>query len=198
MSSPLDVHVWSDIACPWCFIGKRRFEEAVRRFGGQVSQMLEQMTDLAAAEGLHDDFAAVRHTKTLLAHQAIHHAKAEGKQLELVERLFHAYFEQGRHLGHLDELVDLAAEVGLDGAELRAALTAGTYAAAVRQDIAEARDLGIRDVPFYVIDNAFGVSGAQSPEVFVSALERAAEARAAEERTDPLVERQVQGAAETR
>jgi predicted DsbA family dithiol-disulfide isomerase len=86
MSSPLDVHVWSDIACPWCFIGKRRFEEAVRRFGGevtveyhsfelspdtpvdfegnevdfladhkgmprdQVSQMLEQMTDLAAAE----------------------------------------------------------------------------------------------------------------------------------------------------
>lgn len=52
----------------------------------RVSQMLEQMTDLAAAEGLHDDFAAVRHTKTLLAHQAIHHAKAEGKQLELVER----------------------------------------------------------------------------------------------------------------
>ena len=175
MSSPLDVHVWSDIACPWCFIGKRRFEEAARRFGGevkveyhsfelspdtpvdfdgnevdfladhkgmphaQVSQLLEQMTDLAAAEGLHYDFAAVRHTKTLLAHQAIHHAKAKGKQPELVERLFHAYFEQGRHVGHVDELVDVATDVGLDGAELRGALTAGTYAAAVQQDIAEAQ-----------------------------------------------------------
>jgi len=194
MSSPLDVHIWSDIACPWCFIGKRRFEEAVRRFGGEVSQMLEQMTDLAAAEGLHDDFAAVSGTprrcwRTRRSATPRPRASSSSSSSACSTRTS----SKGDTSGTSTSSWDLVAEVGLDGAELRAALTAGTYAAAVRQDIAAARDLGIRGVPFYVIDNAFGVSGAQSPEVFVSALERAAE-----ERTDPLVERQVQGAAEAR
>lgn len=210
-ASPVSVHVWSDIACPWCYIGKRRFERGVEQFGGevtveyhsfelapdtpvdfegseveflsahkgmpepQVKQMLEQMTQLAAAEGLEYDFDALRHTKTLLAHQALHHAKAEGKQSALVERLFAAYFEEGRHVGRAEELTALADEVGLNPDKLGEALADGTHADAVQQDIATARDYGIQGVPFYVIDGTYGISGAQSPETFADALRRVTE-----------------------
>jgi predicted DsbA family dithiol-disulfide isomerase len=204
------VDIWSDIACPWCFLGKRRFEHALARFDQpvaveyhsfelspdtpvdfegseidflvqykripkhQVEQMLAQMTGLGEGEGLHYDFAALRHTKTLLAHQAIHHAKAKGRQVELVERLFHGYFEQGRHVGHAEELVELGEDVGLDGAELRQALDDGTYEKAVAEDLALAGELGINGVPFYVLDGRYAVSGAQSSDLFLMALQKTA------------------------
>ncbi|WP_141372649.1 DsbA family oxidoreductase [Cellulomonas cellasea] len=214
MSTPVTVHVWSDIACPWCYIGKRRLERAIEQFDGeveveyhafelapdtpvdfegtevdflaghkglpaaQVEQMLAQMTALAAGEGLAYDFDALRHTKTLLAHQAVHHARAHNLQGALVERLFRAYFEEGRHVGRVDELVALAAEVGLDADETRAALDSGRYADAVQQDIAAAQEIGIRGVPFFVVDGRYAVSGAQAPDVFLSALERVRDERA--------------------
>lgn len=206
---PVKVDIWSDIACPWCFIGKRRFERALEDWDGevdvefhsfelapdtpvdfegsevdflahhkgmdpaQVSQMLSQMTELASAEGLSYDFESLRHTKTLLAHQALHFAKEHGLQSELKERLLSAYFEQGRHVGRIDELVSLAAEVGLDPQELRAALESDRYADAVRADIAQAQAYGIGGVPFFVFDGRLGVSGAQAPETFRDVLERA-------------------------
>jgi len=210
MTSSIHVDVWSDIACPWCYIGKRRFEAALATFDGaddvtvtyhsfelspdtpvdfegsevdflsahkgmpkeQVEQMLRQVTTIARDVGLDYDFDAVCHTKTLLAHQALHFAKEHGRQLELVERLFAAYFEEGRHVGRVDELVALGAEAGLDGDALRAALEEGTYADAVTADIAQARAYGIQGVPFYVIGGKYGVSGAQRPEVFTQALEQ--------------------------
>ena len=210
MSRTLSVHVWSDVACPWCFLGKRRFERAVRDYAGEVlveyhafelapdtpvdfdgnevdflagykgmaredaQLMLDHVTGLAATEGLKYDFAALRHTRTLLAHQAIQHAKARGRQEPLVERLFRAYFEEGRHIGRAEEIAGLAAEVDLDAAEMRQVLADGTYARAVAEDIAMAREAGINGVPFYVIDGRYGVSGAQSSELFASALRRAA------------------------
>lgn len=215
MSRPLTVHVWSDIACPWCFIGKRRLEKALREFDGevtveyrsfelapdtpvdfegsevdflsqfkglpreQVRRMIEHVTAVAAGEGLRYDFEALRHTRTLLAHQALHHAKAHGRQLELAERLFQAYFEQGRHLGRVAELADLAGEVGLDPDETRRVLTDGAYSRAVADDVDAARRLGIRGVPCFVIDDRYAVSGAQDPAVLVEALRRAARDRVA-------------------
>jgi predicted DsbA family dithiol-disulfide isomerase len=210
MSSPLAVDVFSDIACPWCFLGKRRFERAAERFDrpvevvyhsfelapdtpvdfdgseidflvrykglppDEVEQMLARMAALGAGEGLRYDFAALRHTKTLLAHQAIHHAKAKGRQVELVERLFHAYFEEGRHVGHAEDLAALGEDAGLDGAELREALAAGTYERAVADDLALAGELGINGVPFYILDGRYAVSGAQSSDFFLMALQKAA------------------------
>ena len=211
MTSALAVDIWSDIACPWCFLGKRRFERALERFDrpveveyhafelapdtpvdfegseidflvrykgmppDQVEQMLARMTGLGAGEGLRYDFTALRHTRTLLAHQAIQHARTKGRQAELVERLFHAYFEEGRHVGHADELAALAEDVGLDGAELRDALADGTHEKAVAEDIALAHELGINGVPFYVLDGRYAVSGAQSSDVFRMALARVAD-----------------------
>jgi len=140
----------------------------------QARALLDQMTEVAAAEGLHYDFDALRHTKTLKAHQVLHLAKAEGIQLAVVERLFRAYFEEGRHLGRDDELAALAAEAGLDPAKTRAVLAADAYADAVQTDIAQAQAYGITGVPFYVIDGRYGVAGAQSPETFTAALRQAA------------------------
>ncbi|HLS25419.1 MAG TPA: DsbA family oxidoreductase [Beutenbergiaceae bacterium] len=210
MSATISVDVWSDVACPWCYIGKRKFEAGLAAFDGaadvtvtyhsfelapdtpvdfegseadflaahkgmprkDVEQMLRQVATIAADVGLDYDFDSVRHTKTLLAHQALHFAKAHGKQLELVERLFAAYFEEGRHVGKAEELADLGVEVGLDREQLLAALHEATYAQDVEADLAQARSYGIRGVPFYVIGGRYGISGAQKPEVFTQALEQ--------------------------
>ncbi|WP_370614265.1 DsbA family oxidoreductase [Mumia qirimensis] len=211
MTDPLKVDVWSDIACPWCFIGKRRFEAGVdeyRAAGGdreieveyhsfelapdtpvdfegseveflaghkgldeaRVHQMLTQVTDIAASVGLAYDFEALKHTKTLKAHQVLHLAKARGIQLDVVERLFTAYFEEGRHVGHDDELADLAAEAGLDRDEVLQVLADESYADDVRADIAQAQAYGINGVPFFVVEGRYGVSGAQEPQAFAQVL----------------------------
>lgn len=216
MSEPISVDVWSDIACPWCYIGKRRFETGLERFGDpdavtltyhsfelapdtpvdfdgseveflsdykgvppqQVQQMLQQVGDIAASEGLTYDFDALRHTKTLKAHELLHFAKSKGIQLEMAERLFRAYFTEGKHLGDIGELADLAADVGLDRDEAENALRTGEFADAVNADIEQARAYGISGVPFYVIDGRYGVSGAQDPEVFADALRKVSQEKA--------------------
>lgn len=211
----IKVDVWSDVVCPWCYIGKRRFAEGVRQYqaegGGepveveyhsfelapdvpadyqgnaadflaqhkglppqQVQQMLTHVAGLAAAEGLDYHWDDVQHTKTLKAHELLHLAKAQGLQEQMKERLLAAYFVDGRNIGDIDELAQLAGEVGLDPADVVAALTSGTYAAAVQADIDQAHQYGISGVPFYVIDGRYGVSGAQAPETFAQALATAA------------------------
>jgi len=212
----LTVDIWSDIACPWCYIGKRRFEEGVRRYRAvdgargvevvyhsfelapdtpvdydgseidflsghkgmpveQVRQMLDQVTEVAASVGLAYDFDSVQHTKTLTAHEALHHAKAHGLQSDLKERLLRGYFVEGRHVGREADLADLAAEVGLDRESVLTALRSGEHRDAVDADIRQARAYGITGVPFFVVNGKYGVSGAQEPAVFEGALRRAAD-----------------------
>lgn len=215
------VDIWSDIACPWCFIGKRRFEAGVAAFAEarpdvaveseyhsfelapdtpdnfagseidflvkhkgmpreRVEEMLGQMTTMAEAEGLHYRFDQVQHVNTLRAHRVLHLAKAKGLQHAAVERLLAAYFEEGRNLASEDELVELGAEVGLAEADVRAALQDPATADAVQEDITRARMLGINGVPFYLLESKYGISGAQSPESFVSVFEQVLEREAAE------------------
>ncbi len=212
----MKIDVWSDIACPWCYVGKRRFAEGARRYaeaGGdrvieveyhafelapdtpvdfegsevdflvhhkgmseaKVRRLLEQMTATAAEEGLAYDFDALKHTKTLRAHELLHLAKERGLQDQMKERLLRAYFTEGRHIGHIASLADLAAEVGLDRDEVVAALEDERYRPAVIADFDLAGAYGIQGVPFYVIDGRYGVSGAQPPEVFAEVLQKAAE-----------------------
>jgi len=213
MSEPIKVDIWSDIACPWCYIGKRTFEAGSGAFGeagdgraveveyhsfelspdtpvdfagsevdflashkgipaDQVGQMLERVTGVAAGVGLQYDYDALKHTNTVKAHQLIHYAKARGKQLEAKERLLKAYFIEGRHVGRVDDLADLAAEIGLDRADVVRSLTEDEYLADVRGDQALAQEYGIQGVPFFVIDDKYGVSGAQAAETFAQVLEQ--------------------------
>ena len=206
----MKVDVWSDVACPWCYIGKRKFEEGARTAGvpveleyhsfelspdtpvdfegsaveflsghkgiplEQAKAMTAQVSAIAAEVGLDYHYDDIKHTKTLLAHELLHHAKAHGKQLEVAEALFKAYFVDGAHVGHVDDLVALAESVGLDGGEARAALEDHRFAGDVQADLAQAVAYGIRGVPFFVLDGRYGVSGAQAPEVFAGALTQVA------------------------
>ena len=210
MTTPLKIDIWSDVQCPWCYIGKRKFERGVELFGQpveieyhsfelapdtpvdyegstldylaerkglspeHVTQMLDNVTTIAAEVGLDYDFGSVHQTNTRKAHELLHIAKAHGRQVEMKERLLKAYFVTGEHVGKLETLADLAAEVGLDRDAVLQSLTAGEYAIAVEADLAQAEAFGISGVPFYVIDGRFGISGAQSPETFAAALQQAA------------------------
>ena len=211
MNDSVKVDVWSDIACPWCYIGKRKFEAGVAAFAAspearpveveyhsfelspdtpvdfegseaeflsqhkglpveQAQQMIDQVAGIAASVDLHYDYDALRHTNTVKAHQVIHLAKQHGKQLDMVERLFTAYFERGEHVGQDESLADLAAEVGLDRDEVLATLRDDAQLAAVRADQEQAQAFGINGVPFFVIDGKYGVSGAQDPAAFEHVL----------------------------
>jgi predicted DsbA family dithiol-disulfide isomerase len=205
MSTPIKVDVWSDIACPWCFIGKRKFEAGAAEFGGdveveyhsfelspdtpvdfdgsqqdylvtrgfpadQIGPMLARVTGIAESVGLHYDYDALQHTNTVLGHQLIHYAKAHGRQLEMKERLLAAYFEEGRHVGRVEDLADLAAELGFVRDDVVRALSTNQYLADVKADQALAIEYGIQGVPFFVIDGKYGVSGAQDAATFANVL----------------------------
>ena len=213
VSEPIKIDIWSDIACPWCYIGKRNLEGGISSLGDdapeveityhsfelapdtpidfegsevdflakhkglpaeRVHEMLDHVTGVAANAGLDYRFDTLQHTKTLKAHELLHFAKEQGLQLELSERLFRAYFTEGRHVGRVDELITLGTEVGLDAGAAREALESGRYAAAVQADIAQARAYGINGVPFFVFEGKYGVSGAQPAEVFSQVLEQVA------------------------
>lgn len=206
---PLKVDIWSDVQCPWCYIGKRKFEAGVKAFGRpveveyhsyelspdtpvdfdgspidylsqrkglpleQVNEMLERVTGIAADVGLDYHYDLVHQTNTRKAHEVLHYAKAHGKQSEMKERLLKGYFIEGAHVGRLEQLADLASEIGLNRDDVLRSLEASEYADAVEADVQQAQAYGIQGVPFYVIDGKYGISGAQPAETFAGALEQA-------------------------
>jgi predicted DsbA family dithiol-disulfide isomerase len=207
----LAVEIWSDVVCPWCYLGKRRFAAALAHFpqradvrvtwrsfeldpeaprvrdasaaehiaskyGMSVEEAKEsqaQMTEMAAAEGLHYDFDRARGGNTFDAHRLIHLAAAHGRQDAANERLMRAYLSEGEPIGDREALVRVIADVGIDADEAGAVLDGDAYAGAVRADEELAAQLGIRAVPYFVLDRRYGVPGAQPAELLLRALERA-------------------------
>lgn len=206
----MKVEIWSDIVCPWCYIGKRRFESALARFthsdeievtwrsfeldpgaprhaSGTLAKMLAnkygvspakaaamnaQVTTLAAEEGLDYQLDKAQPGNTFDAHRLIHLAATHDLQAAAKERLMRAYFTEGQAISDRDTLVSLGTEIGLPTDEVRAMLAGDGYADEVRADERQATAFGISGVPFYVIDQQYGVSGAQSAETFLDALEQ--------------------------
>jgi predicted DsbA family dithiol-disulfide isomerase len=213
----MKVEIWSDVVCPWCYIGKRRFEAALaglpyrdsvevewkafeldptsvsapagtvvgprdqatrlaEKYGTDVDgaqRMVDNVVAQAAADGLEYRLDRAIPANTVDAHQVIHLAGLRGVQDAVNERLLRAYFTEGEAVGDRDTLVRLAAEAGLDADEVRAALDEGRYVGAVRGDEAEAQALGIRGVPFFVVDRKYGVSGAQPADGLRQVLDKA-------------------------
>jgi predicted DsbA family dithiol-disulfide isomerase len=139
--------------------------------------MHERMTALGAADGVEFRFDRARLASSFDAHRILHLAAAHDRQAEMKERLMRAHFTDGELISDHATLARLAAEAGLPEDEARAALAGDRFAAEVRDDEATAAQLGIRGVPFFVVDRAFAVSGAQSPEVVGELLRRGWEAR---------------------
>jgi predicted DsbA family dithiol-disulfide isomerase len=142
--------------------------------------MTDRVAGIAAQVGLDYDYDTLQTTNTFSAHELLHFAKAHGKQLELKEALMRAYFVDGGHVGHVDDLVALAESVGLDADAARAALESHVYESDVRADIEQAAAYGITGVPFFVFEEKYGVSGAQESATFASVLTQLADERAKE------------------
>jgi predicted DsbA family dithiol-disulfide isomerase len=211
------VDFWSDVVCPWCYIGQNRFARGLAGFEhrdevevvyrsfeldpsippgpgtpildvlaakygltpGQAREAEERVAGLAAADGL--DFTVDRAMgNTFDAHRLVHLGREEGREEEVLRRLFHAYFGEGRSVSETDTLVGLAAEAGLDPAGARQALADGSCGDAVRADEYQARTLGITGVPFCVVDMKYAVSGARATETYTAALQRAWDSAAAD------------------
>jgi predicted DsbA family dithiol-disulfide isomerase len=137
--------------------------------------MMANVTEVAAAEGLdyHLDLCMTGNTRD--AHRLALWAQATDPAAaqRLLEVMYSAYFEQGRGVFTAEDLVDLAAEVGLDVDAAREMLAGPAYLDQVVQDQVLARTFGANGVPFFVIDRAYGVSGAQPVEAFLSAIDQA-------------------------
>ncbi len=205
------IDVWSDVMCPFCYMGDALLAGAVDRFPhdadvdiryhsyqlrpdlpvdaaldvnealaeshgmsvAQIEAMNRGVAERGASVGLDYRFDSVIMTNTRRAHRLIHAAKQHGRQHEMVERLFRAYFADGLHVGRYDVLADLAAEVGLDRTAALEALTSGAFEDDVEADIRQARQLGITGVPFFVFDGKYALSGAQPVEAFLQVLDTA-------------------------
>jgi predicted DsbA family dithiol-disulfide isomerase len=206
----LRVEVWSDVVCPWCYLGKRRLSAALSQFPHRDSvevvwrsfeldpsapaiqdpnvsyrerlakkygvsveraeQMIRDVTDLAAADGLEYRLDRSRRGNTFNAHRLLHLAADRGVEDALAERFFRGYMTEGEAIGDPDTLMRLASEIGLDAEEARRVLSSDAYASEVRADEDAARAIGVTGVPFFLLAGRYGMSGAQPAELFLRTL----------------------------
>jgi predicted DsbA family dithiol-disulfide isomerase len=202
----LRIAVFSDVICPWCYLGKRRLERALdqlgiradtridwlpfelnpdmpsdgmdreayraAKFGAQRSAELDrQMTALGREEGVSFAFDRQERTpNTRRAHMLIAHAARAGSADAVVEALFRSYFEEGREIGSPDGLIEIAVQAGLPREAASRALEDAALHDEVRGLERQAAEIGISGVPFFVIDGALAVSGAQPAASWVEVL----------------------------
>jgi len=208
------IEIWSDVVCPWCYIGKRRIESALAEFAhadevevhwrsfqldpgapteptegtatmlarkyGQSPEGAKQMQDrveaVAAEEGLVYRLADTLHLNTVDAHRVIHLAHQQGGielQGRVKEALLEAYFTHARNVADHRVLREVADATGLDPARVDEVLGSREFEQEVWADIEQAQAYGASGVPFFVIDQKYGVSGAQPTEVFTQVIEKA-------------------------
>ncbi len=209
----LRIDVWSDIACPWCYVGKRRFEAAMERFEHaddvelhwrsfeldpsapkqlsddvpyverlakkyratpeRAQEMIDRMTEMAKADGLSFRFDRIRPGNTFDAHRLVHLAAEHGLQDAMKEAFFRAYLEEGVAIGDPGAIATVATDIGLDADAVQGVLQSDAYANDVRRDEQQAAELGIRGVPFFVLDRRYAIQGAQDPGAVLSVLRKA-------------------------
>lgn len=139
----------------------------------QVEGMLNNVTQMAKGVGLEYDFDRAVMVNSFKAHRVLQLAKVRGLGDAAEERLFRAFFTEGRNIADDDTLLELGKEAGLNETEIRSSLSDERYSDMVKQDIQEARAIGVTGVPFFVFNRKYAVSGAQPPQAFLQTLEKA-------------------------
>jgi predicted DsbA family dithiol-disulfide isomerase len=206
----MEIAVFSDVICPWCYIGKRRLERAfdtlgltgqvavewlpfelnpdmppqgmaradyrARKFGAERAAALDANIEaVGAEEGIRFAFGRQSRTpNTRAAHMLIAHASERGRGGAMVDALFRAYFEEGRDIGVAAVLIDIASEAGLDQDEAAAALHDDSVRRMVMRAEGRAGELGISGVPFFIVERAYAVSGAQPTDAWIEGLRQIA------------------------
>jgi predicted DsbA family dithiol-disulfide isomerase len=213
--SVVDIQVFSDVVCPWCYVGRQRLARAAElladkheirvtwkpyqlnswippegmdraeyrkmKFGSaeRSSSMDGRLQEAGRGEGIELAFDKIARTpNTLQAHRVIWLAGQRGCQIEVVDALFKAYFTDGRDIGDNAVLADVAVSAGLDADEVTRFLTTDEGLAEVEEEEQVGRSLGIDGVPFFLLADKYGVSGAQPAEVLVNVIERVVELEA--------------------
>jgi predicted DsbA family dithiol-disulfide isomerase len=205
----MHVDIIIDTICPWCYVGKKRFERALalrpqpsveinwrpfqlnpnmpaggvdrdtyvsRKFGGadRARRVHASLIETGEQEGIEFRFDLMKRTpNTVDSHRLIWAAARSGLQSEAVRAVFRAYFTQGKDIGDRAVLVEIAAAIGLDPADIRDVLAGEDGRAEILAFDDMARGLGVSGVPCYIIDRRYAVSGAQSPEVFLQVFDLA-------------------------
>jgi predicted DsbA family dithiol-disulfide isomerase len=205
----MTIEIWSDVMCPFCYIGKRKFEKALAQFPQHdrvevvwksfqlnpdlvtdatknttqhlaeskgwtleyTQGVTEHVTQLAQKVGLTFDFDKAVVANSFDAHRFSAFAKSKGKQDAAEERLFKAYFTEGKNTADWATLIQLGQDIGLEGSEIKAMLDSDAFAEEVNHDIYEAHQFGVRGVPFFLFERKYAISGAQESSVFLQALE---------------------------
>jgi predicted DsbA family dithiol-disulfide isomerase len=208
----VEIDVFSDVVCPWCYVGRQRLARAIESVAGRhevrvtwkpyqlnpwipaegmdraeyrrvkfgsaerSSSMDDRLREAGRSEGIDLAFERIQRTpNTLDAHRLIWYAAQQGRQIEVVDALFQAYFTDGRDIGDHAVLADAAGRAGLDADEVRRFLDSEDGLAEVEEEESVGRSFGIDGVPFFVLAGKYGVSGAQPADVLANVIERVVE-----------------------
>ena len=203
----MKIEIWSDYACPFCYIGEKRLEKALaaipdknievifksfeldptapknvtsntvdrfaQKYGltkDEAADRIEQISEMGRAEGIDFKYASTLYTNTFDALRLTKLAQDKGRT-EIIEKLFDAYFTKNLELSNFDVLKKIAAECGLDSAEVEKVLNSDKYAAEVRADEMQAARLGVHGVPFFIVGEKYTLSGAQPAKILQQAIE---------------------------
>ncbi|PXY43506.1 DsbA family oxidoreductase [Flavobacterium hydrophilum] len=204
----MKIEIWSDIMCPFCYIGKRQLEKALAEFpndefeiewksfqldpsitpqpdkdvytflaerkGISIEQSKEMhigVVERAKNVGLDYHFEKAVISNSLTAHRIIHLAKTKQLNGEMEEIFFKAYFTEGEDLNDASVLMKLGIQVGLHENEVREVIeNENMFLNNVQKDIAEAQEIGVQGVPFFVFDRKYAISGAQPLETFLQTI----------------------------
>lgn len=204
----MKIEIWSDFGCPFCYIGKTRFEKALAAFPHkdevevtykayqlnpvapqemtlspakafakghnmtekEAKERFKMFVKSAKSEGLTYNYDIIQMTNTFDAHRLAKWANEQGKEEALTAIFMKAYFTDGLNIADHNVLVDLVTSIGLDGKVAKAVLESDQYKTVVESQITEARQVGVRGVPFFVLNRKYGVSGAQPVEYFSQVL----------------------------
>ncbi len=206
----IKLDIVSDVACPWCYVGKRRLEKALSEWKGtpvevtwhpfqldpsipesgydrdtymqnkfgnleRIKGMTYHLVDVGAEEGITfnfgDKWLAVN---TLPLHQLLHVAGEEGFKDALKERFLKAYFEENLHLNDTNALIEIMSEFDWDAEKTTKTILDDSIAYTVKQEIAHYQQRGVTGVPFFILNDKYGFSGAQPPQVFLDAFAKVA------------------------
>ncbi|HEX8016581.1 MAG TPA: DsbA family oxidoreductase [Flavobacterium sp.] len=204
----MKIEIWSDIMCPFCYIGKRQLEKALTEFPNdqfeiewksfqldpsitpqsgkdvytflaerkgisldQSKEMHKGVVERAKSVGLDYHFEKAVISNSLTAHRIIHLAKSRKLGDEMEEIFFRAYFTEGEDLNDASALMKLGIHAGLDENEVRKVIeNESMFLNNVQKDIAEAQQIGVQGVPFFVFDRKYAISGAQPVEAFIQTI----------------------------
>jgi predicted DsbA family dithiol-disulfide isomerase len=207
---PIMIEIWSDFACPYCYIGQQRLHRVIKSLGikqqvvlvhkayqlnpfapetqeksayevyaeklgiplEQAKDKLNTLALLAKEESIEMNYGLVKMTQTFDAHR-LSKLSEEPLIIEaLHQKLMKGYFKEGLNLAHPDVLIKLGLEVGFQYEQLETYLQSNSHEEAVRNDMLEAKSLGIRGVPYFLINRSYAISGAQPYETFKATLQK--------------------------